>query len=80
MLLRDLFQRETTCIVCRLRMVGDPEILEAALPRRFCHCLERLGAVRRGRMTVKYAAEVFVADKLWQCVLGSFIYLVPAFA
>ena len=61
-------------------MVGDPEILEAALPRRFGHRLERFGAVRRGRMAVKYAAQVFVADELWQRVLRSFFYLVPAFA
>jgi hypothetical protein len=37
MLLGDLFQSETTRIVRRLRMVGDPEVLEAALPRRFDH-------------------------------------------
>src|SRR3954469_7486681 len=80
MLLSDLFQSETTRVVCRLRVVGDPEILEAALPRRFGHRFERFRAVRCGRMTVKYAAEVFIADKLWQCVLRSFIYLVPAFA
>ena len=80
MLLRDFFKRQAARVMRRLRMVGDAEILEAALPRRFRHCLQRLRAVRRGRMGVKYAAEVLVADELWQRVLGSLFYLVPAFA
>jgi len=50
-------------------MVRDAEILEAPLARCFCHGLQRLGAVRRGGMAVKYAMKIFVADKLWQAAL-----------
>ena len=50
-------------------MVRDAEIFETPFTCGFRHCLKRLGAVRRGRVAVKYAAKVFIAHKLWQAVL-----------
>src|SRR4051794_5471081 len=59
-------------------MVGHPEILEAPLARRLCHCLEGLGPVRRFGVTVQNAVEVAVLDQLRQLALqGTFDLAVP---
>lgn len=69
MLFGNLFKRQTSRIVSGLRMIGDTEILETALARRFRHRLQRLCADRGGCVTVENAMQVFVADKLRQAVL-----------
>jgi hypothetical protein len=52
-------------------MVGDPEILEAALARRLRHGLQGLGAVGGIGVAVKDPAQVVVVDELWQLALQS---------
>ena len=69
-LLGDLVERQAASIVRRLRVIGDAEILEAALARRFCHRFKRFRAVRGRRVAMQDAAQVLIAHKLGQLVLS----------
>jgi hypothetical protein len=42
-----------------LRMIGDAEIRVPPLPRGVGHLLERVYAVRKHRMQVKHATQIF---------------------
>ena len=68
-LLRDLLDRETAGVVRGLGMVGDAEILEAALARGLGHRLQGLGAVGGIGVAVKDSAQVLVGDELRQLAL-----------
>src|ERR1044072_1962892 len=68
-LLRDLLEGKTARIVRRLGMVGDPEIVEAAVAGRLRHRLQKLGAIRGIRVAGKDSAEVLMGDKLRQLAL-----------
>src|SRR5262245_60190767 len=79
-LLSDLFQRKSSGVVRRLRMVGNAEILIAALP----HCLRHLGeavdAVRELGVGVQDAADVAVAHQARQTTGESELDFVVALA
>ena len=68
-LLLDLLDRKPAGVVRGLGMVGDAEILEAALARGLGHRLQRLGAVGGVGVAVQDAAQVLVGDELRQLAL-----------
>ena len=61
-------------------MIGDPEILIAALARRLRHHLQRIDAVREIGMRMQDAAQVAVRDEARQRALIARVDLVAAFA
>ena len=77
-LLRDLFHRETARIVRGLGMIGDAEILEAALARGLGHRLQGLCAVGGIGVAMKDSAQVLVGDELRQLALQGQLDLAAA--
>ena len=63
-----------------LRVIRDPEILEAAFSRSISHRFQRFSPVRRCCVTMKYAAKVLIAYELGQRMLRGVDYFVPTFA
>src|SRR4051812_41280011 len=50
-------------------MVSHPEILEAALAGRICHCLERFSPVRRVGVTMQDSVQIAVRHQFRQSSL-----------
>ena len=80
MLLLDLLDRKSAGVVGGLRVVGHPEILEAALARRLRHPRQRLSAVGGIGMTVQDAVQVVVGDQLLQFPLRRPLDFAASFA
>src|SRR5215203_1232079 len=64
----------------RLRVIGHPEILEAALARCLRHRFKCFSAVRSRRMAMKDTAQIVIANEFWQGVFGRVVNLVSPLA
>ena len=66
-----LVGRDVVAEAVRGRVVGDREVLVAALARRERHLLDRVAPVGGGRVAVQVAADVAELDQLRQRALAA---------
>ena len=72
--------RDVVAEAVRGRVVGDRQVLPAALARRLDHLLERLAPVGQRRVAVQVAAQVLERDELRQRALRRRLELAAALA
>src|ERR1700730_4347644 len=80
MLLRALLDSKAASVIGVFRMIGNSEIHVASIARRLGHGAQRIDAIGQICMGVQNAADILVANQLWQLALQRPLDFALAFA